>query len=253
MKRARQTLFAVMISFGICCAPAAGAVGATTPEPSPAASSLNPSESPVQSSPTVTETVTATATPSPYDPGPRPIRIAEVSAVALTKNPPLYQVKWAPLAIAPNELETVIAALNAAGTPMFVSILAGNGDQANGSARLVQEQMRTKGTFLTIVGTVYDTFSTEFDSQALLAQAFAEQRSNGTAAVIIRFADLSSQAAKGPIPTPDQIAWRPTLIIIGVVLVGGFGYLILRARLERRQAAKESAPPDGSVDLPSSS
>ena len=206
--------------------------------------------------PKATASTSITRSPAPvpgYDPGPRPISVVNLCAVNLRLHPPLYQQANAPLAIAANEVPQVVTALNTAGTPMYVSILGGPGERASGLSREIQERMNVPGTFLTIIGTVYDTFSTQFDAQPLLSQAFAEQRSNGTAAVITRFAELSGQAANGPIPTPDMIAWRPTLILFGVVFGVGVVILVLGWRKQDEDAHSDGPPPIGSVDLPESS
>ena len=96
---------------------------------------------------------------------------------------------------------------------------------------------------------VYETYSTEFDSKPILTRAFAEERNNGTTAVLVRFAELSGQAALGPLPTPDVIAWRPTAIVIGSVLVVGVGYLLIRGKSEDESDDEHAAPP-GAVDVP---
>lgn len=204
-------------------------------------------------SPAPTTRATIQPTPAPtYDPGPRPVSIVSLCAVNLKLNPPLYQQPNAPLAIAPNEIGQVTTTLESQGTPLFVSILVGPGERAKGLSREIQDRMRTPGTFLTIMGTVYDAFSTEFDAQPLLAQAFAEQRHNGTAAVVDRFAVLSGQAAQGPLPTPDFIAWRPTIIVF--VVVFGVGIIVLLTGWRRRDdSPADPQPPAGAVDLPESS
>ena len=72
---------------------------------------------------------------------------------------------------------------------------------------------------------------------------------DGTTAVLVRFAELSGEAALGPLPTPDVIAWRPTAIVIGSVLVVGVGYLLIRGKSEDDSDDEHAAPP-GAVDVP---
>lgn len=250
MSRARPLALAAVLTLALF-GPAAAATAA---QPSPAGTSLGfEAAGAAKPSPKPTGPVVPIPAPSPYDPGPRPISIVTVCAANLKMDPPLYQNPKAPLAIALNEVAAVEASLEAAGTPMYVSIVSGPGERAHGVSREIQERMNVPGTFLTIIGTVYDTFSTQFDAQPLLSQAFAEQRSNGTAAVITRFAELSGQAAKGPIPTPDFIAWRPTLIVVGAVLIIGFGYLFIRSRRDDDDGGTDQPTPEGAVDLPESS
>jgi hypothetical protein len=182
-----------------------------------------------------------------------PVDLIDISVTALRVSPPFFQVPRAPLGIDPSQTDAVVASLQAAGTPIYVVILPGSADRAVGTSREIQQKMGLPGTYLSIVGTVYDTYSTEFSSKPVLTRAFAEQRNNGTAAVITRFAELCGQAAVGPLPTPDVVAWRPTLIVIGLVLLGGAGYLVFRTRVKPEDSPQEHPPPPGAVDVPSGS
>ena len=157
------------------------------------------------------------------------------------------------MAIDPAQSGEVVTAISAAQTPIYIAILAGSADGARGTSREIHRAMGLPGTFLTIIGTVYDAYSTEFDAQPILTRAYVEQHNSGTAAVLIRFAELSGDAAHGTVDTPDLIAWRPTLIIIGLILVLGFGYLFVRSRLEKDEQADEPPPPPGAVDVPGGS
>lgn len=177
-----------------------------------------------------------------------PFNLQGVAVMGLRENPPLFQLGRAPLAVAQNEIPQVTTALNEAGTPMFVVILPGAGGYSAGFSREVSQAMGLPGTYLSIIGTSFDTYSTEIDSQATLTRAYTEQGPNGTAAVIIRFADLSGQAAQGPLPTPDMVAWRPTLIFVGSVLAIGVGFLLVRSK---SPDDKEPEPAPDTVDLPS--
>lgn len=188
------------------------------------------------------------ATPAPHNLG-----LVEATANALQSNPPLVQAPRAPLAVDPAQAQEVVAAINAAQTPIYMAVLAGSADGAGGTSREIHRAMGLPGTFLTIIGTVYDAYSTEFDAQPVLTRAYVEQHNAGTAAVLIRFAELSGETAHGTVDTPDLIAWRPTLIFIGLVLVLGFGYLFVRSRLEKEEQTDEPAPPPGAVDVPGGS
>lgn len=177
----------------------------------------------------------------------------DAAATSLQRNPPFYQAPRAPLAIDPSQIEDVIYAINNAGTPVYEAILAGSADGARGTAQDLHRTMGLPGTYLVIIGTVYDAFSTEIDAQPVLTRAYVEAHNSGTAAVLIRFAELSGEQALGTVDTPDLIAWRPTLIFVGGVLVVGFGYLFIRSRLEKEDESEEQPPPPGAVDLPSGS
>jgi|GEM_PF-1507799 len=176
-----------------------------------------------------------------------PFNLQGVAVAALRKDPPFFQVSRAPLAVAPNEVSQVTAAITDAGTPMFVAILPGSTGYAAGFSREVSQAMGLPGTYLSIIGTVFDTYSTEIDSQALLTRAYTEKGPNGTAAVITRFAELSGLAAQGPLPTPDMVAWRPTLIFVGAVFAIGIGFLLIRSKTPDDD---ELQPAPGAVDLP---
>ncbi len=195
--------------------------------------------------PPVAPTATADPLDNPVDT--EPFNLQGVAVAALQKDPPFFQLNRAPLAVAPNEVGPVTEALSNAGTPMFTVILPGSTGYAVGFSREVSQAMGLPGTYLSIIGTTYDAYSTEIDAQPILTRAYTEQHTNGTAAVITRFAELSGQAAQGPLPTPDQIAWRPTLIFVGVVLAVGVGFLLVRSKAKPQAADSE---PDTAVDVP---
>ncbi|NQU37133.1 MAG: hypothetical protein HQ526_05985 [Actinobacteria bacterium] len=176
-----------------------------------------------------------------------PFNLQGVAVAALRENPPFFQISRAPLAVAPNEVSQVTTALNNAGTPMFVTILPGSTGYAAGFSREVSQAMGLPGTYLSIIGTVFDTYSTEIDSQAILTRAYTEKGPEGTAAVIIRFAELSGLAAQGPLPTPDMVAWRPTLIFVGSVFAIGLGFLLIRSKSPEDP---EPEPTAGAVEMP---
>ncbi|MGB3673565.1 MAG: hypothetical protein WA988_03905 [Candidatus Nanopelagicales bacterium] len=181
---------------------------------------------------------------------PLPINLIDMSVAGLARNPPFFQVSRAPLAISDAEIARVVTAIGAAGTPVYIVILPGTAVRAVGTSQEIQQKLGLPGTYLTIVGTVYETYSTEFAAKEVLTRAFAEERNNGTTAVLVRFAQLSGLAAVGPLPTPDVVAWRPTIIVVGSVLVIGIGYLLISGR-RNNGADEEQAAPPGAVDVPS--
>ncbi len=183
------------------------------------------------------------------DEEPLPVNLVDMSVAGLQRNPPFFEIPRAPLAISDADAIRVVTAIGASGTPVYIVILPGTAVRAVGTSQEIQQKLGLPGTFLTIVGTVYETYSTEFDSKPILTRAFAEERNNGTTAVLVRFAELSGQAALGPLPTPDVIAWRPTAIVIGSVLVVGVGYLLIRGKSEDESDDEHAAPP-GAVDVP---
>ncbi len=180
---------------------------------------------------------------------PLPINLTDVSVAMLAKQPPFYQLPRAPLAISEPDIARVVTAIGAAETPVYIVILPGTAVRAVGASQEIQQKLGLPGTYLTIIGTVYETYSTEFESKEILTRAFAEERNNGTTAVLVRFAELSGLAAVGPLPTPDVIAWRPTTIVIGSVLVLGIGYLLISGRRANKLDDEQAAPPNA-VDVP---
>ncbi len=248
MGRSRSTGLIVAL-VGLLAIPviAASPSAAAPDEPSQSPSTSTLAQAPVEP---IVEPMPPTPVPgNPLDEpvDSEPFNLQGVAVAALRQEPPFFQVSRAPLAVAPNEVSQVTAAINDAGTPMFVVILPGSTGYAAGFSREVSQAMGLPGTYLSIIGTVFDTYSTEIDSQAILTRAYTEQGPNGTAAVITRFAELSGQAAQGPLPTPDMVAWRPTLIYVGVVLAVGVGFLLVRSK-SPEEAEPEPAP--GAVDLP---
>lgn len=183
------------------------------------------------------------------DEEPLPVNLVDAAVVSLQRNPPFFQIPRAPLAISEPDVTRVVSAIGAAGTPVYMVILPGTAVRAVGTSQEIQEKLGLPGTFLTIVGTVYETYSTEFEAKPVLTRAYAEERNNGTTAVLIRFAELSGQAALGPLPTPDVIAWKPTLIVIGSVIVVGVGYLLIRSRIDDHTDDDQPTQP-GAVDVP---
>lgn len=171
---------------------------------------------------------------------PIPITLIDTAVASLVKKPPFYQVPRAPLAISEPDVVRVVTAISESATPVYIAILPGSAVRAVGTSQEIQQKLGLPGTYLTIVGTVYETYSTEFDAKDVLTRAFAEERNNGTTAVLVRFAQLSGLAAVGPLPTPDVVAWRPTMIVIGSVLVLGIGYLLISAR--RNSSPKKDDP-----------
>lgn len=183
------------------------------------------------------------------DEEPLPVNLVDMAVAGLQRKPPFFQFPRAPLAISEPDAARVVSAIGAAGTPVYIVILPGTAVRAVGTSQEIQQKLGLPGTFLTIVGTVYETYSTEFEAKPILTRAYAEEHNNGTTAVLVRFAELSGQAALGPLPTPDVIAWRPTLIVIGAVLVVGIGYLLIRGRADDDSEDEHSKPP-GAVDVP---
>jgi hypothetical protein len=221
---------------------AASSAAQETPAPSPPLTTLI--DDPTQPIGDGAPPVTRNPLNEPVDS--EPFNLQGVAVLGLRENPPLFQLGRAPLAVAQNEIPQVTTALNEAGTPMFVVILPGAGGYSAGFSREVSQAMGLPGTYLSIIGTSFDTYSTEIDSQATLTRAYTEQGPNGTAAVITRFADLSGQAAQGPLPTPDMVAWRPTLIFVGSVLAIGVGFLLIRSKSPGDNGVE---PAPGTADL----
>lgn len=226
----------------IAASPAASALSDKPVEPTAQVEVVVPVEEPI---PDPAPPTTANPLDEPLNV--EPFNMQGVAVAALRKNPPFFQVSRAPLAVSPNEVSEVTAALNDAGTPIFVTVLPGSTGYAAGFSREVSQAMGIPGTYLSIIGTVFDTYSTEIDSQSVLTRAYTEEGPNGTAAVITRFADLAGQTARGPLPTPDMVAWRPTLIFVGTVFAVGIGFLLIRSK-SPDDSAHEPAP--GDVDLP---
>lgn len=185
----------------------------------------------------------------PAEDEPIPITLIDTVVSSLAKQSPFYQVPRAPLSIADAEVAPVVTAIGAAGTPVYIVILPGTAARAVGTSQEIHQKLGVPGTYLTLVGTVYETYSTEFNSKEVLTRAFAEERNNGTAAVLVRFAQLSGLAAIGPLPTPDVVAWRPTAIVIGSILVLGIGYLLISGRRAGKRDDEQAAPPNA-VDVP---
>lgn len=180
---------------------------------------------------------------------PLPINLVDMSVASLARKPPFFQVPRAPLAISEPDVARVVSAIGASGTPVYIVILPGTAVRAVGTSQEIQQKLGLPGTYLTIVGTVYETYSTEFESKEILTRAFTEERNNGTTAVLVRFAELAGLAAIGPLPTPDVIAWRPTIIVLGSVLVIGIGYLLISG-WRNKDRDEEQAAPAGAVDVP---
>jgi hypothetical protein len=222
--------------------PVAGAVAAqTSSEPQIATASPGPAVG-ASAEPTSTSSADEGDEPSP-------ITLVDMSVTSLSRKPPFFQVPRAPLAISEPDAIKVVTSINASGTPVYIVILPGSAVRAAGTSQEIQQKLGLPGTYLTLIGTVYETYSTEFDSKPILTRAFVEERNNGTTAVLMRFAQLSGQAALGPLPSPDVIAWRPTLIVIGTTLVLGFGYLLIRRRHQEDPPSGNTTPPiaDASV------
>lgn len=180
------------------------------------------------------------------EPAPAPLPPLAVAIKQLRTNPPLYSSGGAPLRLNPAEQVAVRASIAAAEAPVFVAILPGARDTAkvSGTARQLRAGVAQPGTYLAIVGTVYDTFSTQLDAKPLLTRAFSEERDNGTAAVISRFAELVGQQAHGTTPPPAGFPWIPTLIgagVIGVLLAGYFTMEAIRDRDQPDPAAKSES------------
>lgn len=183
------------------------------------------------------------------DEDPLPVNLVDMAVAGIQRQPPFFQFPRAPLAISESDTVRVVSAISAAGTPIYMVILPGTAVRAVGTSQEIQQKLGLPGTYLTIVGTVYETYSTEFEAKPILTRAYAEEHNNGTTAVLIRFAELSGQAALGPLPTPDVVAWRPTSIVIGTTLVVGIGYLLIRRKTEDDSDDENAAPP-GAVDVP---
>ncbi|MGV1035634.1 MAG: hypothetical protein ACOYD0_01245 [Candidatus Nanopelagicales bacterium] len=180
------------------------------------------------------------------EPPPAPLPPLAIAIQQLRTNPPLHSSGGAPLRLNAAEQARVRASIAAARAPVFVAILPGAHDTTKvaGTARQLRAGVAKPGTYLAIVGTVWDTFSTELDAQPLLTRAFSEERDNGTAAVISRFAELVGQQSRGTVPPPPGFPWIPTLIGAGVIAVLLAGYFTLQAIRDRNQP--EPAAPSGS-------
>ncbi|MBP7971720.1 MAG: hypothetical protein WBB44_04255 [Candidatus Nanopelagicales bacterium] len=184
--------------------------------------------------------VAAAAEPSPTPMPPLAIAIKELRA-----DPPLYSASGAPLRLNAAEQARVRASIAATRAPIFVAILPGARDTTKvaGTARQLRAGVAKPGTYLAVVGTVWDTFSTELDAQPLLTRAFSEQRDNGTAAVISRFAELVGQHTRGVVPPPAGFPWIPTALGAGVIAILLAGYFIVERVRDRRQP--ETTAPAG--------
>lgn len=180
------------------------------------------------------------------EPPPAPLPPLAIAIKELRTDPPLYSSGGAPLRLNVAGQARVRASIAAARTPIFVAILPGARDttKVKGTARQLRAGVAETGTYLAVVGTVYDTFSTELDAQPLLTRAFAEERDNGTAAVISRFAELVGQKSRGTLPPPTSFPWLPTLIGAGLIALLLAGYFTAQAVRDRKQP--RPAAPTGS-------
>jgi hypothetical protein len=241
MRRRRIAAVAAAV-IGLCVAAPVSAVAAA--QPTVGSQQVTTSDDPLVGSPSGAPTSAANEGDEPS-----PITLVDMSVAALARKPPFFQLPRSPLAISEPDALKVVGSINAAGTPIYIVILPGSAVRAAGTSQEIQQKLGLPGTYLTLIGTVYETYSTEFDSKSILTRAFAEERNNGTTAVLMRFAQLSGQAALGPLPSPDVIAWRPTILVVGGVLVIGFGYLLIRGRQEDEptQDGPQATPADASV------
>lgn len=166
---------------------------------------------------------------------------------ALRSNPPLYNSPHAPLAITPSDEVEVKAAIRASGTPIFVAILP-RIDEPNGAAKQLFKGLDQPGTYVAVLGTVYDVYSTLFDVKSLLTHAFAEQRANSTAAVLIEFSVLVGKQASGTEIGPSGFPWPQVLIAVAIIGIAGGLYFGIQARTAAK--ARQSGAPHQSESRP---
>ena len=167
---------------------------------------------------------------------PTPTAPVEAAILGLRTNPPMYNAHRGALVVTAEEQAAVVAAINAAQTPIYMAIVPSSSGKPSVVIAQIYAALKLPGTYLTIVETTYETYSTLFDVQPLLTRAFTEQRENGTAAVLIRFAELVGQQAHGTLPPPDAFEWVPALVFVGAVVILGLGYLLWRRAANRRSA-----------------
>lgn len=230
MRRLRGRLARLVILAGLCMFIGAGTgvvAGNTT---ALAVGAVSATQSPVAPTPSL-------PTPSPATTGQPEEQSPQITLAieALRSNPPLYNSPHAPLAITPSQEIEVKAAITASGTPIFVAILP-RIDEPGGAAKQLFKGLDQPGTYVAILGTVYDVYSTLFDAKPLLTHAFAEQRANSTAAVLAEFSTLVGKQASGTETGPSGFPWAQVLIVTAIILIIGGLYFGLQART----AAKSS-------------
>lgn len=185
---------------------------------------------------------TPTATPTPTISRP-PTPELQAAITALQENPPLFVQHNAPLAINEADQAKVIAAAQAARTPFYIAIMTRRNDGVTtASARALGQGVGHGGTYLSIAGTSYTADSTVTEAKPLLAQAFREQRADGTAAVILRFIELVQAKVHGTTAAPiTDFPWLKAGIVAGVAAILGGLFLLGDRRRKQRQAAAEAA------------
>gem|GEM_PF-6875053 len=144
----------------------------------------------------------------------------------------LYLGANAPLALEAVQRTAVANDLGANRTPVFVAIMAPSAGKPSGSARILAKAVGKPGTYLTVIGTSYDSYSTIIKSKPALIAAFRDGRNDGTAAVITRFTELSTQYATGTHAAPAPFPFHNValvLLLVGLTIAAALGLRRLRS------------------------
>lgn len=124
-------------------------------------------------------------------------RILDDAVAALKNNPPIYVDPRAQLKLTQEQQDQLAIQISATGDPIFVAILPSQAGRPSVVTETIAKEVGKPGVYATIVGVVYSAYASEFEAKHVLTQAFLQERHNGPAAVMSRFAELSSETIQG--------------------------------------------------------
>ncbi|MEI8081378.1 MAG: hypothetical protein WCI74_05980 [Actinomycetes bacterium] len=181
--------------------------------------------------------------PEPQSAGENEPVSAPVAAAieALRTHPPLYNSSHAPMELTDEQQQQVLAAISAARTPIYVAILPRVG-MTTGVAKQIANGVGRPGTYIAAVGTAYDAYSTSMDVKSNLTRSFAEERTEGTTSVLVRFCALVGDQAQGIRPLGGTFPWPPVLAVVAVLVLILALYLIFRSPSQTHDDPPRQAP-----------
>jgi hypothetical protein len=143
---------------------------------------------------------------------------------------PVYNQSDAEMAMTDSHVSDLVSQIGGTGTPIFISVVSqafvdANGGTASKALAAIHDQLGLAGTYAIVGGKAFRANSTTYDVVSVANQALAQNKSQGTYAVLSAFVsgvgDLANSSNGSG--TGSSSSGPNGLVVLGILLVFIFG------------------------------